>query len=112
VVARKTEDHLRLITDINEITSLLSDSPDLQGFLDRAVVMVAEHLSADVCSIYLYDEKANLLTLSATCGLSQKAVGEIQLKPGEGLVGRSLKELRPICVANASSSPDYKFFPE
>ncbi len=112
MVARKTEDHLRLITDINEITSLLSDSPDLQGFLDRAVVMVAEHLSADVCSIYLYDEKANLLTLSATCGLSQKAVGEIQLKPGEGLVGRSLKELRPICVANASSSPDYKFFPE
>ncbi len=100
------------MTDISEVTALLADSPDLQGFLDRAVTMVAEHLATDVCSIYLYDDDERTLTLSATHGLSPDAVGKITLKNGEGLVGKALKELRPICVANASHNPDYKFFPD
>ncbi len=109
---RDTAEHLKLIADISEVTALLAESPDLEGFLDRAVTMVADHLVADVCSIYLYDEETRLLTLSATCGLARDAVGKIQLGQGEGLVGKALKELRPICVANASSSPDYRYFPD
>ena len=31
---------------------------------------------------------------------------------GEGLVGRALKELRPLCVADASKQPGYRFFEE
>ena len=100
------------MVDLGEVTALLSESPDLQGFLDRAVAMVADHLGTEVCSIYLYNEETRLLTLKATCGLSPDVVGKIHLKIGEGLVGKSLKELRPICVANASQNPDYKFFPE
>jgi phosphotransferase system enzyme I (PtsP) len=67
VAERDTAEHLKLIADISEVTALLAESPDLEGFLDRAVTMVADHLVADVCSIYLYDEETRLLTLSATC---------------------------------------------
>jgi phosphotransferase system, enzyme I, PtsP len=109
---RNIAEHLKLMADIGEVTALLAESPDLQGFLDRAVVMVSDHLRAEVCSIYLYDERSHLLSLSATRGLSVDAVGSIQLKVGEGLVGKALKELRPICVAHASRTPDYRFFPE
>jgi len=108
---REVTEHLKLIADISEVTALLAESPDLQGFLDRAVVMVADHLDAAVCSIYLYDDKSRQLTLSATRGLTPDAVGRIQLDIGEGLVGKALKELRPICVGHASQSPHYRFFP-
>lgn len=110
--AKTAEEHFGLLADIGEISALLSESPDLQGFLDRCVVMVANHLSAAVCSIYLYDEDSRMLTLRATHGLSKSAVGKIRLEIGEGLVGKALKELRPICVAHASDHPDFKYFPE
>ncbi len=109
---KTVEEHFGLLADIGEISALLSESPDLQGFLDRAVLMVAAHLHAQVCSIYLYDEDSRLLTLRSTHGLARKAVGRIQLEIGEGLVGKALKEMRPICVAHASSHPDFKYFPE
>jgi len=112
VSAKTAEEHFGLLADIGEISALLSESPDLQGFLDRCVVMVANHLSAAVCSIYLYDEDSRMLTLRATHGLSKSAVGKIRLEIGEGLVGKALKELRPICVAHASDHPDFKYFPE
>lgn len=110
--AKTVEEHFGLLADIGEISAILSESPDLQGFLDRCVVMVANHLHAEVCSIYLYDEDTGMLTLRATHGLAQAAVGRIKLKIGEGLVGKALKELRPICVAHASDHPDFKYFPE
>jgi phosphotransferase system, enzyme I, PtsP len=112
VSSKSVEEHFGLLADIGEISSLLSESPDLQGFFDRCVVMVSKHLHAEVCSIYLYDEKTQLLTLMATHGLSASAVGRIKLNIGEGLVGKALKELRPICVAHASNHPDFKYFPE
>lgn len=113
MVNKKTvKEHFELLTNIIEIGALLSDSPDLQGFLDRTVRRVADHLHAQVCSIYLYDEDSHTLTLRATHGLSKQAVGRIKLNIGEGLVGKALKELRPLCVAHASEHPDYKYFPE
>jgi len=45
------EDHFSLLADIGEIGAILSESPDLQGFLDRCVLMVANHQHAEVCSI-------------------------------------------------------------
>lgn len=110
--AKTAEEHFGLLADIGEISALLSESPDLQGFLDRCVIMVANHLNAEVCSIYLYDDDSRMLTLRATHGLAKSAVGQIRLAIGEGLVGKALKELRPICVAHASDHPDFKYFPE
>ena len=110
--AQRIEDHFNLLADIGAISSILSESSDLQGFLDRAVVMVAEHLQAEVCSIYLYDDASGELVLRSTHGLRAESVGKIRLQVGEGLVGKVLKELRPICVDRASEHPDFYYFPE
>jgi len=95
---------------LDKIVELLNESTNLQSFLDRAVDMVAENLNADVCSIYLYDENNNLLTLRATHGLSKEAVGKIQLHSGEGVVGNVFEKSKLICLSNASRNKDYKFF--
>ncbi len=104
--------HLGLLADVSEVVALLAGSTDLEGFLHRTVAMVSTHLAADVCSIYLYNDATKLLTLRATVGLADSAVGQINLSPGEGLVGRALKELRPVLDSKASTNPDYKYFPE
>jgi len=95
---------------VSELTASLAGSADIQAFLDGIVRTVAEHLSSDVCSIYLYEEQTQELVLRATRGLNPTAVGQVRLKSGEGLIGLAMKELRPICEYEASSNPHYKRF--
>ena len=54
---QKDRRHLHLLCDISELIALLTVSENIENFLQRTVEMVARHMDADVCSIYLYDEK-------------------------------------------------------
>jgi phosphotransferase system enzyme I (PtsP) len=104
-------DHLKLLCEIGELNWISSDSTSIKTFLQKIVIMVAGHMQADVCSIYLYDEGQEQLILKATKGLHPDSVGKVKLKLGEGLVGLAVKELRPICEPVASVNPHFKFFP-
>ncbi len=108
----RDREHLGLLAEVGEIVSLLAADTDLDSFLDRVVNMVAHHLYAEVCSIYLLDAAEGDLVLKATVGLNPESVGKLRLNVGEGLVGRALKELRPVRDAHASRNPDYRHFPE
>lgn len=105
------KDHTKLLCDIGELTQLFSDSATLEAFLKKIVEMIAEHMSSDVCSIYLYNEDAQELVLKATRGLNLNSIGNVRLKLGEGLTGLALKELRPICERHASKNPNFRYFP-
>ncbi len=109
---QRDHEYLGLLADVAEVVSLLGTDADLDRFLERLVGMVAHHLYADVCSVYLLDDATGELVLKATVGLNPKSVGNIRLKVGEGLVGMALKELRPIREPHASRNPDYRHFPE
>lgn len=108
----KKEDHLNLLCDVSNLANLLTGSVDMEGFLQRVVEMVAVHLDADVCSIYMYDEDSLELVLKATKGLNPDSVGKIRMKPGEGIVGATHKKVRPICVGDVGNSPEFKYFKE
>ncbi len=108
----KDSDYLNLLFDMSELADLVTGSPDLESFLDLAVDLVARHFNAPVCSIYLYNEKSNLLTLKATKGLKPEAVNKIHMKPGEGLVGRSFETLSIVREGNAGKNPGFKYFKE
>ncbi len=82
--------------------------------LKRAGVIVAgvkEAMEVAVCSLYLRDED-DWLTLVATEGLKQEAVGKVRLKVGDGLVGTIAKTRHPLNLESASSDPHYLYFPE
>lgn len=108
----KPHDHTKLICDIGELSGLFSDTPSLDGFLQRIVEMISEHMHSEVCSIYIYYENSNELVLRATKGLKLEAIGQVKMKLGEGLTGLALKELRPVCEKNASKSLGYRYFPD
>jgi phosphotransferase system enzyme I (PtsP) len=108
----RNRDHLNLLCDIGELANLIIGSTDIQGFLQQTVEMVAHHLSANVGSIYLYDDITRDLVLQATVGLNPSAVGRVRMKSGEGLVGKIFESLKPICEAHASRHPNFKYFEE
>jgi phosphotransferase system enzyme I (PtsP) len=94
------------------LANLVSQSQDTQGFLQSTVELVSRHLDAEVCSIYLSDEFSGDLILKATVGLNPRAVGQVRMKPGEGLVGTAFETLQPIREARAQEHPRFKYFKE
>lgn len=109
---RTNRDHLSLLCNIGELADLLAGSENILTFLQRTVEMVARHLDADVCSIYLYERKTEDIVLAATVGLNPDAVGKIRMKLGEGLVGTTLESRKPLTVDKASVDTHYKYFKE
>jgi len=100
-----------LVCDIAELISLAEVGKNRKELLQGVVTSVAKHMRADVCSIYIYSEEEKELTLRATQGLAEEAIGVVKLKLGEGITGRAVRELRPICAGQASQSSSYKHFP-
>lgn len=103
-------EHLSLLCDIGELSSLVSDSKNIDSFLQQVVQLIAAHLNADVGSIYLYDESTDELVLTATIGLNPEAVGVIRMGIEEGLVGHTLARMAPICEGCAAENPRFKLF--
>jgi phosphotransferase system enzyme I (PtsP) len=104
-------DHFQLICDIGEINQVFTDSQSIESFLQKIVDLVARHMATAVCSIYLYEEITSELVLNATHGLNPDSVGKVRLKPGEGLVGLSLKENKIINERIGKLHPNFKPFP-
>jgi phosphotransferase system enzyme I (PtsP) len=109
---RKDHHHLNLLCDVSDLAALLAGSENIESFLQRTVEMVARHINATVCSIYLLDEKSNELILKATVGFNPEAVGKIRLKVGEGLVGKALQKLKPVKEGLAGRRASFNYFGE
>jgi phosphotransferase system enzyme I (PtsP) len=101
--------HLDILEDIS---TLISHSHNLQETLDRIVATVAERMQTEVCSIYILDRKGNRLTLRATRGLDPESIGKVSMGTGEGLTGLVIERMKPVMVADTLAHPRYKYFPE
>lgn len=107
----KKTDHIQMLCDIGEMNRLFAESISIESFLQKIVEMVASHMHAEVSSIYLFDEHRKLLVLKATVGLNRDYVNQVELDPGEGLVGLAFRELRTIYEKTGSDNPHYKYVP-
>jgi phosphotransferase system enzyme I (PtsP) len=93
------------------LSAIITDASDLDAMLQKIVDTAAGHMEADVCSVYLFDEARQELVLRATRGLLPSSVGNVRLRPGEGLTGLAFSERRPISEGDAPSHPAYRYFP-
>lgn len=101
--------HLLILEDIS---TLISHSQDLQETLKSIVAIVAERMETEVCSLYILDRQKNRLTLRATMGLDQESVGKVSMGINEGLTGLVIEKMSPVMVVDALAHPRYKYFPE
>ena len=65
---------------LEDIDALFSHAHDLQGTLQEITKIITQRMGTDVCSLYLLDSKEERLTLWATTGLDQTAIGKVSLQ--------------------------------
>ncbi len=106
---RKIHPHLTILEDIS---TLISHSHDLQATLNSIVATVGDRMGTEVCSIYILDQSKKRLTLRATMGLDEESVGRVSMDIGEGLTGLVIQRMKPVMVVDALAHPRYKYFPE
>ncbi|MEZ5895244.1 MAG: phosphoenolpyruvate--protein phosphotransferase [Parvularculaceae bacterium] len=82
-----------------------------QERLDELTRIIAGHVVADVCSIYLR-LPSDELELYSTQGLNREAVHHTRLTFGEGLVGLVAATKRPLVTAEAPLHPNFAYRPE
>lgn len=100
------------VTTLEDISTLILQSHDLDETLNNIVALVARRTAADVCSIYLLDENETTLRLCATRGLSPESVGRVTMELGEGLTGLVVEERRVVATEEAQDHPRYRYFQE
>ncbi len=103
-------DHLNLLLNIGQLNWVFKDSSSIEKSLGNIVVMVAKHMRADVCSIYIYDEAKDELVLRANTGFGPQVIGKIKLKPGEGIAGTVFKDKESVCVSDGFTHPNFRYF--
>jgi phosphotransferase system enzyme I (PtsP) len=97
---------------LEEIGRIIAQTPDAEAGVQQIVDSIAEHMSMEVCSIYLYDSEAHDLSLWATHGLDPSSVGNVRMSVDEGLTGIVAQTLQPVMAVDALAHPRYKYFPE
>ena len=96
---------------LGRLRDTLAEEGPAQARLDRITHLIADSMSAEVCSIYLFMD-SDTLELCATEGLKPEAVHQTRLRVGEGLVGRVAKTAEPVNAAEAPSTRGFRYMPE
>ncbi len=96
---------------LKRLREVMAESLGAQEKLDKTVGHIAANMVAEVCSVYIL-RADDVLELYATKGLNPKAVHEVSLKVGQGLVGTIAASARPLNIQDAQNHPSFALLPE
>ena len=96
------------LSGLHRVISAANSTLDLDTSMQMVVETVAEVIGVEVCSVYLYDKNSDDLTLRATRGLNNAAIGQIRIAMGDGVTGAAAKEGRPISVDDVQREPRFR----
>lgn len=99
-----------MLSTLRRIVQEVNSAEDLSQALNVIVNQVKQAMTVDVCTVYLNLPGSSELTLMATDGLDEDAVGRVKLAMDEGLVGLVAERGEPVNLSDAASHPRYKFF--
>lgn len=85
--AEPTAAHLAQITFLADVAHLAATARTWEELMGTVIDRARAASRADVCSLYLVDRDGSGLTLAATNGLDQDAVGVARLHMGQGITG-------------------------
>jgi phosphotransferase system enzyme I (PtsP) len=111
-VRKTSRQRLSHLVILEDISTLINHSQDLQEAIKNIVAIVAERMETEVCSLYILDRRKSRLTLRATTGLDEESVGKVSMGVSEGLTGLVIEKMSPVMVVDALAHPRYKYFPE
>jgi phosphotransferase system, enzyme I, PtsP len=98
-------------TLMRRLREVMAEELSPQDKLDRIVILIANNMVAEVCSVYVA-RSDGALELYATEGLKREAIHLTLMKAGEGMIGRVYANAEPLNNADAPNHPDYVYKPE
>ncbi len=99
-----------MLQTLRRIVQEVNSTRDLNQVLEIIVQRVKKAISADVCSIYLFDSDEDGFTLMATDGLNAELVGQVTMSHSSGLVGLVAQRTDPLNLDNAQDHPRFELF--
>ncbi len=99
------EDRIGELHAIFEIDKAITSAIELETVLQQIVQMSIGLFDAKISSLMLYDEESQELVIAAAHGLSEEYIKKGNIKYGESIAGRVIKEGRPIAVYDLASDP-------
>jgi two-component system sensor histidine kinase DegS len=101
---RVIQEDKKQLSTINQISSSVSQSLNLEQVLDTAIDNIIDCMRVDIAQIFLLDDKTQKLNLVAYKGVPVEfAEGVASIDIGEGFNGRVAESGEPLFVENASA---------
>jgi signal transduction protein with GAF and PtsI domain len=97
------------IKALSKISKAITSDLYLEDILRLIVVVTAEAMGSNICSIMLIDEKKNEIVIRATQSVSEEYIKKPPLKIGEGIAGKVAKENKPIAIKEVIKEKEYKY---
>jgi signal transduction protein with GAF and PtsI domain len=94
---------------LSQVSATITSGRLLEEILHLLVTMTAEMMGSAICSIMLLDSERDELRIAATQSLSEMYRSKPNLKVGQSISGRALKERRPIAVLDVTKEADYMY---
>ncbi len=102
----KGEKHYDDLVALSRVSAAISGLRELDAILRIGLDNVLNIMNGTVGGIMLLDEPNQTLSYRVYHGLSDKYVGEMRLKLGEGIAGKVAQSGRAVLLEDISSEPD------
>ena len=86
------------IKHLHRISTVLLSEQKLEKVFDAIVRSAADFFSADACSILLFDEKHEYLTIARSYNLSKAYVKAVKVHKDEDIAGTVTRTRKPIVI--------------
>jgi signal transduction protein with GAF and PtsI domain len=97
------------VETLSQVTETVASNRLIKDVLELLVTMTAQMMSSKICSIMLLDEASGELRIAATQSLSEQYRRKPNLKVGQSIIGRAVKDRRPIIVLDVSTEREYMY---
>jgi len=88
------------LSGLLEINKTIVSTMDLRKVLMSIVHAAAYTMGVKKCAIRLLDEKGETLIMTTSCGLSKEYLKKTEIKVGESIVGRVVKQKEPMFICD------------
>jgi signal transduction protein with GAF and PtsI domain len=92
-----------------KVSETITSEKYLEEILNLIVVVTAEMLDSDICSIMLLDKEGDELIIKATQSLSEAYRKKPNLKVSASICGEVVRTQRPISVADVKQEARYRY---
>lgn len=99
----------RQVETLSQVSATITSGRLLEEVLHLLVTMTAEMMGSAICSIMLLDSEHDELRIVATQSLSESYRRKPNLKVGQSISGRALKDRRPMAVLDVTKDPGYTY---